>query len=300
MRVLVTGENGFVGSSIFRQKKDGHLQCDYISSSNMDITSFDSIEQVIQKVDFDAVLHLAALSNVAASFENPKRYYDVNLGGTVNLIEALKKSKFAGRLVFVSSGDVYGQVDHDILPISETASVNPSNPYAASKLAAEQYCLMQRSRLSFEVMIARPFNHIGPGQRLDFVVSRFAKCIADMSRGISPAALTVGDLSATRDFLDVRDVLDAYESLLLKGASGLIYNISSGSEVQISEILNRLIALVELDIEIITDKNLLRPSTNSRLAGDNSLIKEVTGWHPKYSLDETLTEIFLSHGGIVN
>ena len=121
-----------------------------------------------------------------------------------------------------------------------------------------------------------------------------------MSRGISPATLTVGDLSATRDFLDVRDVLDAYESLLLKGASGLIYNISSGSEVQISEILNRLIALVELDIEIITDQNLLRPSTNSRLAGDNSLIREVTGWHPIYSLDETLTEIFLSHGGILN
>lgn len=300
MRVLVTGENGFVGSSIFRNKRDGHLQCDYISSSNMDITSIESIEQVIEKLDFDAVLHLAGLSNVAASFEKPKRYYDVNLGGVINLIDALQKIKFTGKLVFVSSGDVYGQVDHSSLPISEIAPVNPSNPYAASKLAGEQYCLMQLSRLGFEVVIARPFNHIGPGQRLDFVVSRFAKCIADISRGISPATLTVGDLTATRDFLDVRDVLVAYESLLFKGTSGLIYNISSGSEISITEILNRLIALVDLDIEIVTDKNLLRPSTNSRLVGDNFLIREVTGWHPIYSLDETLKEIFLSHGGIIN
>jgi GDP-4-dehydro-6-deoxy-D-mannose reductase len=198
----------------------------------------------------DAVLHLAAISNVPESFRKPEATLAVNLLGTLHLLQALQRRGFAGPMVFVSTGDVYGLVPEAELPIAETRQPAPRNPYAVSKVAAEALCWQWTVTEGMDIRLARPFNHIGPGQSDAFVIASLARQIAAIRAGRRDPFVDVGDIDVTRDFTDVRDVVRAYLLLLLRGAPGETYNICSGEERSIRELLFRMAGLAGVDVEV--------------------------------------------------
>ena len=238
------------------------------------------------------VLHLAALSFVPDSFKAPEKTYEVNFLGTLRLLEALAESGFRGRFLFVGTGDAYGLVPVEAQPIREEQPLRPRNPYAVSKVAAEALCHQWSQTGPFEVVMARPFNHIGAGQAATFAISDFARQIAEISAGLRPPVLEVGNIDVTRDFTDVRDVLRAYELLLSKGRNGEVYNVCSGVERSVRSLLERLLALAGVEAEIQNDPTRFRPSDQPRVCGDHAKLSKDTGWQPELSMDETLLNLY--------
>jgi GDP-4-dehydro-6-deoxy-D-mannose reductase len=238
----------------------------------------------------DAVLHLAARSSVAESFRDFNGYIEVNFGGTLNLLRALSGDGFRGRMVFVSTGDLYGMVPESELPIAEDRPLRPRNPYAVSKMAAEALCYQWTQTEGLDVVMARPFNHIGPGQDERFAVAAFAAQVARISAGRADPRVVAGDLEVTRDFTDVRDVVRAYFALLAKGRTGEVYNIGSGRETLLREILDRLLALAGVQADVETDPARLRASEQRRAIADVRKIARDTGWMARTMLDDTLRD----------
>ena len=238
-----------------------------------------------------AVIHLAAQSFVPRSFEDPRETLEINLLGTLNLLTALQSKGFKGKFLYVSSGDVYGNVDETRLPVTEAQPPRPRNPYAVSKVAAEALSYQWSQTSDMEVIVARPFNHIGPGQSDAFAVSAFAKQVAEIKLGRRESTLITGDLSVSRDFTDVRDVVGAYLRLLNSGRSGEIYNVCSGVEVRLSEILSTLCDLAGVRPKIVTDQTRARPNEQRRMLGNYAKLQKQTGWAPRIPLKETLTDL---------
>lgn len=239
----------------------------------------------------DVVLHLAGLSSVAQSLGDPDTTLRVNVLGTLNLLQALKAARFAGTLLYVSSGDVYGQVAERDLPINETHLPAPRSPYAVSKLAGESLCYQWWVTEGLRVVIARPFNHIGPGQSNRFAIAAFASQIGAIRRGERPPVVDVGDIDVTRDFTDVRDIVWAYFALLAGGTSGERYNVCSGCESSVRDTLERMIELAGVTAEIRQDPSRLRPAEQRRVVGDPAKIRADTGWQPTVSLDASLKAV---------
>ena len=194
-------------------------------------------------------------------------------------------------MLFVSSADVYGSVEPSELPIQESQAAAPRNPYAASKLAAEIVCLEAARRNGLDVVIARPFNHIGPGQDTRFVVASFAAQIAAIAAGERPSTLAAGDLSVERDFSDVRDVVTAYFTLLERGDRGAVYNVCSGVGHQLDYVLRQLVLAARTEVKIEVDPSRLRTSETARLVGDNRKLRSL-GWSPQIPLSQTLSDVF--------
>lgn len=239
----------------------------------------------------DWILHLAAQSSVADSLKQPVETYSVNTIGTANVVSSALDSGFRGRMLFVSSADVYGSVDPSQIPIEESQATAPRNPYAASKLAAEIVCLESARRNGLDVVIARPFNHIGPGQDARFVVASFAAQIAAIAAGERPSTLAVGDLSVERDFSDVRDVVAAYFTLLERGDRGAVYNVCSGVGLQLAYVLRQLVLAARTEVKIEVDPARLRTSETPRLVGDNRKLQSL-GWRPQILLSRTLKDVY--------
>ncbi|MDR7096747.1 GDP-mannose 4,6-dehydratase [Hydrogenophaga laconesensis] len=293
MRVLVTGHTGFVGRHLFACAAEGMVG-DVVCVPPKDGFSLDSIEAIeasLSGLFFDNVIHLAAQSHVPTSFAEPLATFDSNVMGTVRLLQVLHRRQFTGRLLYISSGDVYGHVDADSLPVNERQKPLPANPYAASKLAAESACMAWARFAGFATIIARPFNHLGRDQKTSFAVARFVDSIAKMATGREPLRLATGRLDVTRDFLDVRDVIDAYFALLRHGEPGEIYNICSGTERRLDEILQSLIRAAHLNVDCHVDPTLVRPVELLRMVGDASKLRAQTGWAPKIPLADTLNDL---------
>ena len=193
----------------------------------------------------------------------------------------------------ISSAEVYGIVTPDELPLSETSQVRPASPYAASKAAAEQVALQAARGFGQRVLVARPFNHVGPGQAPAFAVPALAKRIVD-AQAAGATTLTVGTLTTRRDFTDVRDVVVAYRLLVEKGAAGEVYNVASGVDVSIAEIAESLLTLAGADLEFVEDPALIRPVDVPVLRGDAGRIREATGWSPRIPLKATLADVLES------
>lgn len=296
MRTLVTGHTGFVGRHLFAQVAEGAIGdavC-IAPGPGFSLDSLDAIESSLSGLMFDSVIHLAAQSHVPTSFTNPLATFDTNVMGTLRLLEVLQRRKFAGRLLYVSSGDVYGHVALDSLPVNERLEPAPSNPYASSKLAAESACLAWARFAGFTTIVARPFNHVGRDQKTSFAVARFADAVARVAAGREPPRLATGRLDVTRDFLDVRDVIDAYFAILRNGESGEIYNVCSGTERGLGDVLQSLIRSAGLSVDCHIDPALVRPVELLRMAGDASKLRTQTGWAPKIPFAETLNDL-LTH-----
>jgi GDP-4-dehydro-6-deoxy-D-mannose reductase len=186
---------------------------------------------------------------------------------------------------------VYGKVDTESLPISEQMPVRPQNPYAVSKAAAELLCYQWSCSQPWRILVARPFNHIGPGQRDDFVVSSVARQLARIRQGLQEPRIQVGDVDVSRDFLDVEDVISAYLALLENGLNGETYNVCSGKEYLIRDLISSMLYLTEIDAQIEQDPARLRPSDLRRVKGSNQKITQATAWRPSIPMQQTLLNV---------
>lgn len=296
-KVLVTGGGGFVGRhllSAIAEGRFGRLRDAVVLPSGLDVRDEEALTVFVAEQRPDAVIHLAAQSFVPRAIENPRETYDINVIGTLNLIQALDAAGFNGRFLFVSSGDVYGRVDESSLPVDASTWPRPGNPYASSKLAAEELCLQWSRRTGAQVLVARPFNHIGPGQSDRFVVSSLAHQVVAIKEGRQPAIIEVGDIEATRDFSDVRDVVSAYAAILEQGNNQARYIVASGVERSVATILRRMLELAGVSADIRVDPSRLRASEQRRMVADPSATTQETGWRPLIELDQTLTDILQS------
>ena len=290
--LLLTGHTGFVGRAI-----TASLGAE--PQGRWSIATFEDhrdvrdprLTECVAAIRPDVVLHLAARTSVADSFRDPDGYFDVNFNGTLNLLRALQSIKFRGRFLYVGSGDCYGAIKSSELPVREDHPLRPRNPYAVSKVAAEALCYQWSQTEGLDAVIARPFNHIGRGQDERFVVASFAKQIAAIRLGRAPARIVCGNLDVTRDLTDVRDVVAAYVALIENGHAGEAYNVGSGREVGIRDVLVRLLGLAGVDAEIKTDTARIRADEQLRVCADVLRIRADTGWASRITLDEALLEI---------
>jgi GDP-4-dehydro-6-deoxy-D-mannose reductase len=295
MRVLVTGGSGFVGRRLVQELRSrGH---DVVSAAPhggdahvpFELTDPQSVQSAVESVRPELVFHLAAQAFVPESLEQPHQTYRVNVGGTANLLEALRGSN--ARLVFASSAEVYGKRPAEDMPLRETLPPRPTNPYAASKAAGEALILGWSQAFGFEAIIGRAFNQIGAGQDTRFAVAAFAQRLARIANG-QERILRVGNVESERDFLDVGDVVAAYIALAERGISGEIYNVCSGAVVKMREVLRRLVNIAGVPVEIREDPALVRASEITRSVGDPNKLKRTTGWAPRINLADSLREIY--------
>jgi GDP-4-dehydro-6-deoxy-D-mannose reductase len=291
-KLLVTGLNGFVGGhlqALLGTMADGPWQL--LVSKPHDLLDSASLDAWLQDDCPNAVIHLAGQTFVPEAFRDPQHTLQVNLLGTLNLLQALKRRGFCGTFLYVSSGDVYGQVGEANLPISEELAPRPRNPYAVSKVAAELLCQQWSYSEPWRIIVARPFNHIGPGQGESFVIPSMARQLVRVRQGLQPAQLEVGDVDVTRDFLDVRDVLQAYLALLEHGRSGEVYNVCSGVELRVRDLIMQMANLAGVEVELIQNASRMRLSEQRRVVGCSKKLQKETGWKPSVSITETLQAV---------
>lgn len=304
MRALVTGAGGFVGRYLVERLRADETEVfaagglhDGDSHFPIDVLDTDTLHAAFDLAQPDVVFHLAAQAFVPRAIEAPAETYQTNVIGTANVLAALRawqdRSKRSARLVFVSSAEVYGVQPPRAMPLLESRAPNPSNPYAASKAAAEAIVLGEVRSFGVDAVITRAFNHIGPRQNERFVVPAFAAQLAAIARGGEPV-LHVGNLEPRRDFLDVRDVVDAYALLAARGEPGAIYNVCSGSAISVREILGELIRIARVAVEVREDPQRMRTSDVPVLYGSNEKLRGATGWSPRIALTRTLQDVYRS------
>jgi len=301
MRVMITGAGGFVGKHLIENLKGNHevIATDRLSSPpiglrvpylSMDITDNKNVREVLQKVIPDAIIHLAAQSMVASAWADPASTIYINTIGTINLINMIKDYLPNTILLTIGSGEEYGLSANLGVPLTEEHPCFPQNPYATSKLAMGQLALQLAKKHNLKILHLRPFNHFGPEQQLGYVVSDFASQVAEIEQGRRPALLKVGNLHAQRDFTDVRDVVQAYTSLLEKGPDSGIYNVCSGFAYSAKQILNIILSFASVKIEVEQDPDKLRPSDVPLFLGSSEKLFLTTGWQPKHQFENSVLE----------
>lgn len=291
--LLVTGHTGFVGRAVrdMLERDPQRLRWRLATlPDGFDIRS-PALADRVSDIRPHAVLHLAGLTSVGGSFADPRLYFDVNFNGTWNLLESLRAASFDGRVLFVSSGDCYGRVAEQDLPVRETQPLRPRSPYAVSKIAAESLCYQWAQTERLDAVLTRSFNHVGPGQDVRFAVASFAQQVARIVNGVRPPRILTGNLDVTRDLTDVRDVVTAYLTLLEKGRTGEIYNVGSGRETRMSDVLDALVALAGVTADVVTDPARVRSDEQRRAVADVRKIAADTGWSASTPLATTLADM---------
>ena len=286
MRAYLTGGNGFVGE--FLQE---HLRecADEITAPFIDLGDRPALQASFTDCAPDVIYHLAGQANVGRSWGDSSETFTVNALGTLHVMEAAASLPKLPRVILVSSGEVYGTITPADCPVSESRYPAPLNPYGASKFAAEIVALQTWRARGLPVIITRPFNHIGPGQTDGFLVSAVAKRIAEAERDCLDT-VQVGNLSAVRDFSNVRDIVRAYRALAVSGVPGRTYNVGSGVGTPIAEVVDKLLALSTRSLTHTLDPNLARPSDTPVLVADVQLLMADTGWSPRFGTDEALSQ----------
>ncbi|MFT7601401.1 MAG: GDP-4-dehydro-6-deoxy-D-mannose reductase [Acidimicrobiales bacterium] len=289
-KALVTGAAGFVGPHLLQHLAEmGDDASGTDLADGPDLLDSEGWRQLVADRSPDVIYHLAGWSDVGRSWNSPAMAWRVNTEGVISVLEAARANE-VGRVIVVSSADIYGIVAPDQLPITEDSPCQPRSPYGASKEGAEALARQYHRGRGLDVVIARPFNHIGPGQGLSFAAPAFAHQIAQCEQK-SGGVVTHGDLSPRRDLTDVRDVVRAYRLLATAGRAGQTYNICSGADTAMSSLLNQLIALADVPIDTMTDAKLLRPVELPVLRGSHDRITSDTGWKPERPLNETLRDV---------
>ncbi|MDY4743529.1 MAG: GDP-mannose 4,6-dehydratase, partial [Lachnospira sp.] len=248
------------------------------------------IVELLEEEKADYLFHLAAQSSVAYSWKNPSLTIDVNIKGCVNLLDAIRRIDKKPRALLIGSGEEYGHIRADECPIIEDNTVRPGNIYAATKACQNMLGKIYSDAYGLDIMMVRAFNHIGPNQTPTFVVADFCKQVADIEKGRQEPVIYVGNLSARRDFTDVRDVVKAYAKLVKEGRRGETYNVGTGKAIAIQDILNKIVSMSDKDIEVRVDENKLRPVDVPIIEPDISRIKREVGWEPLIPLEQTLRE----------
>ncbi len=306
---MVTGANGFVGEYLLRELSEAGYDLIAVdlearggagkdrfprglSYEQCDLRQAAQVEKVIVEWSPDLIFHLAAQSSAARSFGDPAGTFQVNLLGTLNLLEADRKNGLGARIMLTGSSEEYGVRDPDEMPLSEDSPVEPVSPYAASKAAQNLLAMQYFRAFGSRILMTRSFSHTGPGQTPVFVLPSFARQCARIADGIDEPVILTGNLEVERDFLDVRDVARAYRMLIEKGEDGQIYNVCSGSGLLLADALESMIKKAGIDVETGTDPGLLRPVDVPVLVGDNFKIRNATGWKPEIDVDSMLRDLF--------
>lgn len=290
-KALVTGSTGFVGRHLV-----AHLTAmgDEVSGidraiDGLDITDAAAVSAAIAEISPNVIYHLAGWADVGGSWKAPVEAFRANAEGTLNVLTAATDAGVE-RVVAVSSADVYGIVDPAELPLTEDSPLRPASPYAASKVAADYLGLQAWLGRGLPVLRVRAFNHLGPGQTDKFVAPALASRVAraEIEGG---EVLKVGDLSARRDFTDVRDVVRAYRLLAAKGEPGQVYNVCSGVDLAVQDLADQLVAQARVPLRLEVDPDLLRPVELPVLRGSHQRLTEATGWEPEIPISQTLTDL---------
>ena len=307
-KVLITGGSGFVGTYLAQHLLDlgsSEIHGTYLTDESrekspvkekitfhkVDLQNKEETEKLIGSVMPDDVYHLAALSSVGASFKDPIGTFHSNIDVQLNLFESLRKfDLLQSKVLVVGSAEEYGYVLPEDLPINESVSLRPASPYAVSKITQDFLGLQYAISYQMPIIRIRPFNHVGPGQGLGFVVADFAHQIAKIEKGDIPPVIKVGNLSAKRDFTDVRDMVRLYPLLLEKGTPGEVYNAGSGKSRAIQEILDLLLQNATAKITVKVDPVRMRPSDVPEIVADSTKVRQVTGWKPTIPFEQTLKD----------
>lgn len=308
-KALITGITGFVGSHLAeylidrgvevhgtdrwrsRTENIDHIK-DKLKLVKTDMRDAHSVEQLISKVQPDYIFHLAAQSFVPMSWSAPVDTIETNVMGTVNLFEAVRKSKLEPRIQVAGSSEEYGMVYENELPIREGNPLRPMSPYGVSKVTQDMLSYQYNRSYGLKIVITRAFNHTGPRRGDVFVTSNFCKQVAEIEKGKRSPVIKVGNLEARRDFTDVRDVVKAYWLALQKCEFGQVYNICSGNAIKIKELLDMIVKMSTYkDIKVEQDPDRMRPSDVTVLQGDCSKFKEKTGWKPEIPFEKTVEDL---------
>lgn len=301
MDALVIGAGGFVGKYLLRQlleegadpgatKLPGErIGIDGVEESDLDLSSQSAVRTLLAAHRPSHIYHLAAQSSVSVSWKKPEETIDVNIKGTLHLLDAIRSIEdYYPRILLVGSGEEYGYLRPGACPIAETEALHPGNIYAVTKACANMLGSVYARAYSMAIVMVRAFNHIGAGQSPTFVAGDFALQIAEIEAGCRPPVMQVGNLSAKRDFSDVRDVVRAYTMLMRHGIAGETYNVGSGHAVAVQELLDILLSLSRESIVVEQDPSRLRPSDVPVIEADTAKLRKDTGWEPIYPLEETL------------
>ena len=308
MKVLITGIAGFVGShlvdflltiknlkilgTVFEEKNIENIAArkDKLVLLAGDLRDGYFVDEIIKKIKPDLIFHLAGISSAAVSLQKPKETLESNIIANFNLLEAIKNYSRESKVLIVGSAEEYGLVAEKDLPINEETPLRPTNPYAVSKIAVDFLALQYFYSYKIKVVRIRPFNHIGPRQKPEFVVADFANQIAKIILNKTSAPVRVGNLDVKRDFTDVRDIARAYWLALEKGQFGDVYNLGSGKSYTIRIILQKLINISGRKIKIKQDPGKLRPVDIPNLLCDNTKFVKQTDWQSTIGIDQSLKD----------
>jgi len=302
MKALIIGGAGFVGGYLIRELDSAGqevfatcLENENISGNcsvrTLNILDADAVSEVIGETKPDVIYHLAAQSSVSLSWKKPQLTADINVIGTINVLEAVKNcEKKDIRLILIGSGEEYGFIRKDACPLTEEEPLNPGNIYAATKACQGMLGEIYARAYKMDIIMVRAFNHSGPQQLPMFVISDFCRQIALIEKGDSPAVMSVGNLAAKRDFTDVRDVVRAYRLLGEKGVSGRTYNVGRGKAVEIQYILDTALSFSQKEIEVKQDPARMRASDIPVIEPDVSRISGDTGWKAEISMEKTIED----------
>jgi GDP-4-dehydro-6-deoxy-D-mannose reductase len=310
MKVLITGITGFAGSHLaelllaehpdvevfgtyrWRSRMDNIEHLDRrIHLLEADLRDFTSLHKALETSRPDAIFHLAAQSFVPASWSAPNETITTNLTGQTNLFEAVRLLELDPVIQIACSSEQYGLVLPDEVPIKETNPLRPLSPYAVSKVAQDFLGYQYFQSYGMKVIRTRGFNHTGPRRGQVFVTSNFCYQVASIEAGLQEPVIRVGNLDAIRDFTDVRDMVRAYWLAVNKGKPGEVYNIASGEGISIRDLLDKIIALAQVEVKIEVDPARLRPSDVEILLGDASKFRADTGWEPRIPFDQTVADL---------
>ncbi len=311
-RILITGFSGFVSrhflNYLYENKKEFQVLGADINEPKIDIESYndvldvsftkcnmldaDMVEKVVEDFAPDYILHLAAFSSVAYSWEHPAECFSNNTMIFLNLTNAVKNLKKHCRILSVGSSEEYGNVSKDQLPLKESMDLTPVSPYAVARVSQEMMSKVYVDSFDMDIVLTRSFNHMGPYQDERFVVPSFIRRILDVKEGgRSEGIIETGDTTIIRDFVDVRDVVRAYYGLLMEGTPGEVYNICGGKGVALSEIISEIADIVGVDITGKVNPEFVRPDDNRQIIGCADKIKNDIGWEAKIPLRQTLSDM---------
>lgn len=304
MKALIIGGGGFVGSYLAEQLVQ---QCQWetvltklpsetvsvldCEAYNLDILDRDAVQALLVRQRPDVIFHLAAQSSVSYSWKNPQMTADINIRGCLNLLDAIRDVEgYQPKVLLIGSGEEYGALPEGVSLVSENTPVHPGNPYAITKVTQNLFGTLYAKAYGMHIVMVRAFNHIGPRQAAQFVVSDFCKQAAEIGAGKKEPIMRVGNLTAARDFTDVRDVVRAYALLAQHGKSGETYNVGSGRAIVIQDILDRIITLSGAKITVEVDAQKLRPVEVPVIQADIAKLQADTGWMPEIPLEQTIAE----------
>ncbi len=306
MRILITGATGFVGNHLrnyLLNETDWqifgttypdpppatpHSREQFIL---IDLRDPLAVETLLDQIQPDAIIHLAAQSHVPTAYAAPWETLENNIRGQLNLSEACVHLGLKPRILIIGSGEEYGRADAAHLPLVEDHPLHPENPYSVSKVAQDMLGYQYFISYNLPVIRMRPFNHIGPGQSPRFVLPAFASQIARIEAGLQEPVLRVGNLEPARDFTDVRDVVRAYYLALLHGRAGEAYNVSSGVPRTIQSLLDQLLALAQVSIRVEIDPQRYRPADVPVVYASSTKLSTDTGWIPTLPIEQTVREV---------